>query len=88
MAELERNLIRERTNAGLAAARARGRMGGRKKRLDEDKRALALSLYRGKQHTIRQICNMMGISKSTLYNYIGEADRDAKRADWRTAGIG
>lgn len=80
LAEFECNLIRERTHAGLAAARARGRMGGRKRRLDEDKRALALSLYQGKQHTIRQICNMMGISKSTLYNYIGEAAQDAERA--------
>jgi len=80
LAEFERNLIRERTNAGLAAARARGRMGGRKPALNEDKRALALALHAGKQHTIKQICSMMGISKSTLYNYLGEAPQDAQHA--------
>lgn len=45
LAEFERNLINERTRAGLAAARARGRQGGRKKRLDPEKHQLALQLY-------------------------------------------
>jgi DNA invertase Pin-like site-specific DNA recombinase len=80
LAEFERNLVRERTQAGLAAARARGRKGGRKKRLDNDKRALALQLYNAKQHTIPQICKMMGISKSTLYNYRDEVAQDARHA--------
>jgi DNA invertase Pin-like site-specific DNA recombinase len=75
LAEFERNLIRERTQAGLRAARARGRTGGRPKALDADKRALAVQLYEGKQHTVKQICQMMGISKPTLYKYI-----DAHRA--------
>jgi DNA invertase Pin-like site-specific DNA recombinase len=70
LAEFERNLIRERTQAGLQAARARGRRGGRPKALDADKRALAVQLYEGKQHTVKQICQMMGISKPTLYKYI------------------
>lgn len=47
LAEFERNLIRERTQAGLTAARARGRKGGRPKRLDEKKRELAIEMYRG-----------------------------------------
>lgn len=72
MAEFERNLIRERTQAGLSAARARGRVGGRPKRLNEDKRKLAVRLYNEKQHSIDAICEMMGISKPTLYKYVRE----------------
>ena len=70
LAEFERNLIRERTQAGLAAARARGRKGGRPKALNQDKQALAVKLYGEKKHTIAQICKMMGLSKPTLYKYI------------------
>lgn len=75
LAEFEHNLIRERTQAGLQAARARGRNGGRPKSLDVNKRKLAIQLYEEKQHTVKQICQMMGISKPTLYKYI-EADRN------------
>lgn len=77
LAEFERNLIRERTQAGLQAARARGRKGGRPKALNSDKRALAIKLYDEKQHTVDQICQMMGVSKPTLYKYI-EAERGDK----------
>ena len=70
LAEFERNLIRERTQAGLAAARARGRKGGRPKALNQDKQALAIKLYGEKKHTVAQICKMMGLSKPTLYKYI------------------
>ena len=74
LAEFERNLIRERTRAGLEAARARGRRGGRRHKLDARKRALAVELYRGKKHTVDEICGMVGISKPTLYAYIREAN--------------
>ena len=73
LAEFERNLIRERTQAGLIAARARGRKGGRPKALNQDKRALAIKLYYEKNHTVKQICELMGISKPTLYTYISAA---------------
>ena len=73
LAEFERNLIRERTQAGLQAARARGRKGGRPKALNKDKQALAVKLYDEKKHTVDQICEMMGISKPTLYKYIEAA---------------
>ena len=73
LAEFERNLVRERTQAGLNAARARGRKGGRPKVLEPAKRQLAVKLYAEKQHTIVEICRMMGISKPTLYNYVAEA---------------
>ncbi|APW58614.1 recombinase family protein [Paludisphaera borealis] len=72
LAEFERNLIRERTTAGLDAARARGRKGGRRKKLDERKRQLAVDLYRQKQHTVIEICQMLDISKPTLYAYVDE----------------
>lgn len=73
LAEFERHLIRERTQAGLSAARARGRKGGRPKALEPAKRRLALKLYEERQHTIAEICRLMGISKPTLYSYIAEA---------------
>ena len=63
-------LIRERTQAGLHAARARGRTGGRPKALTLDQQALAVKLYDEKQHTVAQICRMLGISKPTLYKYL------------------
>lgn len=72
LAEFERNLARERTQAGLNAARAGNRKGGRPKVLEPAKRRLAVKLYEEKQHTIREICRMMGISKPTLYNYLAE----------------
>lgn len=70
LAEFERNLIRERTQAGLKAARARGRTGGRPKSLNHDKRLLAVKLYDERKHSVDQICEMMGVSKPTLYKYI------------------
>ncbi|KJU83878.1 resolvase domain-containing protein [Candidatus Magnetobacterium bavaricum] len=72
LAEFERNLIRERTQAGLMAARARGRKGGRPESLDLNKKLLAVSLYDEKKYTVKQICQMMGVSKPTLYKYIKE----------------
>lgn len=72
LAEFERNLIRERSNAGLAAARARGRLGGRPKALDANKRKLAVELYHKNEHSIDEICGMMGISKPTLYKYVDD----------------
>ncbi|WP_455115536.1 recombinase family protein [Roseobacter weihaiensis] len=72
LAEFERNLIRERTEAGLRAARARGRKGGRKKALDRKKRVHAVELYRSRKHTVPEICNLMGISRATLYAYVDE----------------
>lgn len=70
LSEFERSLIVERTYAGLAAARARGGKGGRSKTLDKDKRDVAVDLYNQKKLTVRKICEMMEISKPTLYKYI------------------
>ncbi len=78
LAEFERNLIRERTLAGLAAARARGRLGGRPKALDDKKRKLAIDLYNKQDMMVKDICEMMNISKPTLYSYIKESKKEKK----------
>ena len=71
LAEFERDLIRERTQTGLAAVRARGRLGGRPKKLTEGKqRELARALYHGGQTNIATICQTLGISRATLYRAI------------------
>jgi DNA invertase Pin-like site-specific DNA recombinase len=79
LAEFERDLIRERTQAGLAAARARGRRGGRPKSLaDARKVAIAQALYNDKQNSIVDICQTLRVSRSTLYRYVrtkGEASK-------------
>jgi DNA invertase Pin-like site-specific DNA recombinase len=69
IAEFERDLIRERTLAGLAAARERGRVGGRPRALQNGKVEIAQCLY--DQNTpIKDICNLLGVKRSTLYTYI------------------
>jgi Helix-turn-helix domain of resolvase len=59
--------------AGLDAARARGRKGGRPKKLDSQQRALAIDLYNQKKHGVDEICRTVGISKPTLYAYLKNA---------------
>lgn len=73
LAEFERDIIRERTKAGLEAARARGRKGGRPKGLSKeskDKAMIAETLYRQGEMSISDICKHLGIARSTLYNYL------------------
>jgi DNA invertase Pin-like site-specific DNA recombinase len=70
LAEFERDLIRERTQAGLHAARARGHHGGRPTVMDARKVALAQWLYINRQHSPREICATLKISKTTLYRYL------------------
>jgi len=73
LAEFERDLIRERTQAGLSAARARGRNGGRPKGLSAQAEATACAaetLYRERQLSVHQIAARLGIAKSTLYVYL------------------
>ncbi len=79
LAEFERNLIQERTMVGLAAARARGRKGGAKKKLNKDKRALAVKLYKEQKTPIYKICEMMGISRPTLYKYVRAAQEEESK---------
>ncbi len=77
LAEFERDLIRERTQAGLAAARARGKQGGRPKKLESaTKVAMAMALYADKGNSIADICKTLGISRATLYRYINASEAD------------
>lgn len=70
LAEFERDLIRERTQAGLQAARSRGRQGGRPKRLDEKKIKMLHALYADKSNSIEDILSTLNISRSTLYRHV------------------
>jgi|SRR5579875_545441 len=80
LAEFERNLIRERTQAGLKAARARGRQGGRPKKLDERKAQMAQQLYNDRGNSIEDICKTLGISRATLYRYIRTGNESKEAA--------
>lgn len=75
LAEFEVDMLRERTRAGLAAARARGRLGGRPKSLTENQKQQALDLYYSKKHTVNSICETLNISKGTFYNYLKQENR-------------
>ena len=70
LAEFERDIIRERTQAGLSAARARGRLGGRPKALTGRKAAIAKELYNNGKSTVDAICRTLNISRATFYRYI------------------
>jgi DNA invertase Pin-like site-specific DNA recombinase len=67
LAEFERDLISERTAAGLAAARARGRKGGRPSVMTPDRLRIARELYDGRRHTVQQIAAAIGVSRATVY---------------------
>lgn len=70
LAEFERNLIRERTQAGLQAARARGRKGGRRQKLTAQQIEIGRSLAADPKRSITSICEHLGISRPTYYRYI------------------
>ncbi len=73
LAAFERQLILERTQAGLQAARARGRLGGRPKALTASQQQRTVALYQEERLAVQDICTMMGISKPTLYAYVRQA---------------
>src|SRR3954452_13331037 len=70
LAEFERDIIRERTQAGLAAARARGKRGGRRPNLTPRDIALVRKLYEERETPIADICRMFKISRMTLWRYV------------------
>jgi DNA invertase Pin-like site-specific DNA recombinase len=76
LAEFERNLIKERTTAGLTAARTRGRLGGRPKALTGRKLSIAQDLYNNPQNSIVFICQTLKISRATLYRSLKTGERD------------
>ncbi len=67
LAEFERELIRERTKAGLAAARSRGRLGGRPRKLSSKQIEMAQKLMKDPSNSIKEICDTLKISRATLY---------------------
>lgn len=73
LAEFERDVIRERTKAGLVAARARGRVGGRPALLAPKQIARVKKLYDARKNTVEEICKIFTISRPTFYNYINQA---------------
>jgi len=77
IAEMERDLIRERTNAGLAAARARGRKGGRKVILTPKKLDAARALLEDRNRSVGEVAKQLGVGRTTLYRALGKCGRVA-----------
>ncbi|MCT8351820.1 recombinase family protein [Photorhabdus kayaii] len=71
LAEFERELISERTKAGLAAARARGREGGRSFKLTKSQVRLAQASMKSRDCSVSELCEELGISRQALYKYVG-----------------
>jgi DNA invertase Pin-like site-specific DNA recombinase len=96
LAEFERDLIRERTNAGLAAARARGRKGGRPRRMTDRQVSLAVTMLRDRNTSVADVCSALRVSKSTLYRAVspkqraedGQHDSPARTPAPRAGAIG
>jgi DNA invertase Pin-like site-specific DNA recombinase len=76
LAEFEREVIKERTQAGLEAARSRGRVGGRPKALSKSKAELARRMYADKHNSVSEICKTLGITRMTLWRYVRAGKRE------------
>ena len=82
LAEFERDLISERTRAGLASARARGRKGGRRPKMTPAKLRLAMAAMGNLETNVGSLCQELGVTRSTLYRHVsptGEPRGEAKR---------
>lgn len=77
-AELEANLLSERTKKGLDSARARGRKGGRPP-IDEETKEIVCKLYYSREYTIDDICRMTKVSKTSIYNIIKEKTNNGNK---------
>ncbi len=84
LAEFERDLIRERTHAGLAAARARGRKGGRPSVMTEDKLRVAREMYASGEHTVASIAAVVGVSRASVYRHLAPPHHGAEPAPSRS----
>ena len=82
LAEFERNLISERTRAGLKAARARGRLGGRKPKLKQKDIREIKALLKDPNIPVSDIAKRFGVSRTTIYNRVGvvKPDREGTKA--------
>jgi DNA invertase Pin-like site-specific DNA recombinase len=86
LAEFERDLIRERTHAGLAAARARGCTGGRPPRLSVDQVRTARRLYEQQDMTVAQIGDVLGVSRTTVYRALRRESEPIAGRRTKTSG--
>lgn len=87
LAEFERELISERTKAGLAAARARGRRGGRRPKMTPAKLKLAQAALKDPTTQVQALCKELGITRQTLYRHLsphGELRQDGQKALQKT----
>ena len=75
LAEFERDMIQERTLAGIEAAKQRGRIGGRPRKFDKKTVEFARSMLDDKSNTVADVCKALGITKSTLYRYLRKNDQ-------------
>jgi DNA invertase Pin-like site-specific DNA recombinase len=81
VAEFKRDLILGRTMAGPGAARTRGRKGGRKPVMDDRKVASPSKLMRDRETSIAEVCEAVGVSRATLYRYLGPNGTTRKRKE-------
>ncbi len=81
LAEFERSIIRERTTAGLASARARGRLGGRPRAMSPEDIAAAKTLLANSEISVKEIARRQGVSVSTLYKHIPAARSSGLETD-------
>lgn len=82
LAEFERDIIRERTRAGLASARSRGRLGGRPSIMNSKKLKMATSLYADGKTQVGEICETLGISRATFYRHLFRDQSNVKHSHW------
>lgn len=84
LAEHERDRIRERTMAGLASARARGKKGGRPRALTGEKKALAFEALQNRNKTVKQIAKALSVGEATVYRYQREL-KEMGKLDWASS---
>ena len=80
LAEFERDLIQERTQAGLKAARVRGKMGGRPPLLDTRQINRMIEMYDEQKNTVAEICKIYNISRPSFYNYLNNRRRELAKS--------
>jgi DNA invertase Pin-like site-specific DNA recombinase len=83
MAEFQRELIHANTMDGLAAARARGRVGGRRPKLTEHQAALAQELYDKREKTVQEIADLFGVPRTTVYGHLNRSNVNARKKENR-----
>lgn len=81
LAEFERELIRERTRAGLSAAKIKGREGGRPRKLNKKQIEMMTDMWRNQNYKVDDICSTFGISRTTFYRNIKELAEDEQRKE-------